>query len=66
MQTHTFSQFALAAVERAEFGCAQDQRCRHVQNIQAPTTDGWSVLLCQGLSFPYHFPPQVGFGYQRP
>ena len=46
MQTRKLSQFSLAGIARGKVGRAQYQRNRHVQNVQAPTTDDWSMVLC--------------------
>ncbi len=45
VKTRELSQFGLAGVERAEVGCAWHERSRHVENVEAPAADGWSVVL---------------------
>ena len=65
MQARKLSQFALARVERAEFGCAQHQCSRHVQNVQGPGANHLGVVFRQVLRFPNQFPPQVGLGHQQ-
>ena len=65
MEASELSQFGLARVERAEFGCAQHQGSRHVQKVQCTTSDDWSVVLCHCLCFANQSSPQVGCGYQR-
>ena len=67
MQPASSAKFALAGVERAEFGRAQHPCRRHMENIQAPAANRWGVAFSQGLSASRRsWPHKTGLASNRP